>query len=103
MLRACLTRSVAADVVSAVRLKIQGPSESGCAASIRPASAARRSVFGLTPRRAAALLRFSHGASSVGTRWWTAMPWCDRSAVTRSRVQRLPFPVWTPPETLSSR
>ena len=87
-LRAWLARSKAAGPFSAARLKIQGPSGSGCAASIRPASTARRSVFGLTRRRAAALLRFSQGASSSGVRRWTGMPWCDRRAVTRSPCVR---------------
>ena len=65
-------------------------------ASIQPASTARRSVFGLIRRRAAALLRLSQGASSSGTRRWTGMPWWERRAVTRSRVQRLPWPVLSP-------
>jgi putative transposase len=95
-LLAWLTMSRAAGPASAARLKIQGPSGSGCMASIRPASTARRSVFGLTRRRAAALLRFSQGAWSAGAVRWTGMPRCDRSAVTRSRVQRLPRPVRSP-------
>jgi hypothetical protein len=68
-LLAWLTRFRAAGRFRAARLKIQGPSGSGCTASIRPASTARRSVFGLIRRRAAALLRLSHGASSSGLRW----------------------------------
>ena len=95
-LLAWLTRSRAAGPLRAARLKIQGPSGSGCTASIRPASTARRSVFGLIRRKAAALLRLSQGASSSGTRRWTGMPWWDRRAVTRSRVQRLPWPVLSP-------
>jgi hypothetical protein len=95
-LLARLTRSRAAGPVRTARLKIQGPSGSGCMASIQPASTARRSVFGLIRRRAAALLRLSQGASSSGTCRWTGMPWWERRAVTRSRFQRFPCPVLSP-------
>src|SRR4051812_42110295 len=95
-LLARLTRSRAAGPVRTARLKIQGPSGSGCMASIQPASTARRSVFGLICRKAAALLRLSQGASFSGTRRWTGMPWWERRAVTRSRFQRFPCPVLSP-------
>jgi putative transposase len=67
----CRARSVidrAADVVSAARAKIHGPSERGWIASISPASAASRSVLGAIWRSFAALLRLSHGSipSSAG-------------------------------------
>ena len=67
----CRTRLVidrAADVVSAARAKIHGPSGRGWIASISPASAARRSVFGAICKSFAALLRLSRGSipSSAG-------------------------------------
>ena len=67
----CRARSVidrAADVVSAARAKIHGPSGRGWIASISPASAASRSVLGAIWRSFAALLRLSHGSipSSAG-------------------------------------
>jgi transposase InsO family protein len=67
----CRARSVidrAADVVSAARAKIHGPSGRGWIASISPASAASRRVLGAIRRSFAALLRLSHGSlpSSVG-------------------------------------
>jgi transposase InsO family protein len=67
----CRARSVidrAADVVSAVRAKIHGPSGRGWIASISPASAASRSVLGAICNSFAALLRLSHGSipSSTG-------------------------------------
>jgi putative transposase len=67
----CRARSVidrAADVVSAARAKIHGPSARGWIASISPASAASRSVLGAICRSFAALLRLSHGSipSSAG-------------------------------------
>jgi putative transposase len=67
----CCARSVidrAANVVSAVRAKIHGPSGRGWIASISPASAASRSVLGAICRIFAALLRLSHGSipSSAG-------------------------------------
>jgi hypothetical protein len=67
----CRARSVidrAADVVSAVRAKIHGPSGRGWIASIPPASAASRSVLGAICNSFAALLRLSHGSipSSTG-------------------------------------
>ena len=67
----CRARSVidrAADVVSAARAKIHGPSGRGWIASISPASAASRSVLGAICRSFVALLRLSHGSipSSAG-------------------------------------
>jgi putative transposase len=67
----CRARSAidrAADVVSAARAKIHGPSRRGWIASISPASAASRSVLDAIPRSFAALLRLSHGSmpSSAG-------------------------------------
>ena len=67
----CRARSAidrAADVVSAARAKIHGPSGRGWIASISPASAASRSVLGAICRSFAALLRLSHGSipSSAG-------------------------------------
>jgi putative transposase len=67
----CRARSAidrAADVVSAARAKIHGPSARGWIASISPASAASRSVLGAICRSFAALLRLSHGSipSSAG-------------------------------------
>ena len=67
----CRARSVidrAADVVSAARAKIHGPSGRGWIASICPASAASRSVLGAICNSFAALLRLSHGSipSSTG-------------------------------------
>jgi putative transposase len=67
----CRARSVidrAADVVSAARAKIHGPSGRGWIASISLASAASRSVLGAICRSFAALLRLSHGSipSSAG-------------------------------------
>jgi transposase InsO family protein len=67
----CRARSVidrAADVVSAARAKIHGPSGRGWIASISRASAASRSVLGAICRSFAALLRLSHGSipSSAG-------------------------------------
>ena len=67
----CRARSAidrAADVVSAVRAKIHGPSGRGWIASISPASAASRSVLGAICNSFAALLRLSHGSipSSTG-------------------------------------
>ena len=61
----CRARSVidrAADVVSAARAKIHGPSARGWIASISPASAASRSVLGAMCRSFAALLKLSHGS-----------------------------------------
>jgi transposase InsO family protein len=67
----CRARSAidwAADVVSAARATIHGPSGRGWIASISPASAASRSVLGAICRSFAALLRLSHGSipSSAG-------------------------------------
>jgi putative transposase len=67
----CRARSAidrAADVVSAARAKIHGPSRRGWIASITPASAASLSVLDAIPRSFAALLRLSHGSipSSAG-------------------------------------
>ena len=64
--------------------------------SIFPAWAASLSVFGVTPSTFAALLRLSHGSMLSGCGRKTGILWCDRSAVTRSRVQRLPCPVTRP-------
>jgi putative transposase len=61
----CRARSVmdwAANVVRAVRAKIQGPSGRGWMASISPASAASRSVLGAIFRSFAALPRLSQGS-----------------------------------------
>ena len=61
----CRARSVmdwAANVVRAVRAKIQGPSVKGWMASISPASAASRSVLGAILRSFAALPRLSQGS-----------------------------------------
>jgi transposase InsO family protein len=61
----CRARSVmdwAANVVRAVRAKIQGPSVKGWIASISPASAASRSVLGAILRSFAALPRLSQGS-----------------------------------------
>ena len=44
----------------------------------------------------AALLRLSHGSCPSGAARKTGILWCDLSAVTRSRVQRLPWPVSSP-------
>jgi putative transposase len=52
----------AAEVVSPVRAKIQGPSGRGWIASISPASAANLRVFGATLRSCAAWLRLSQGS-----------------------------------------
>ena len=52
----------AAEVVSTVRAKIQGPSGRGWIASISPASAANLRVFGTTLRSCAAWLRLSQGS-----------------------------------------
>ena len=66
----CRARSAIdrADVASAARAKIQGPSDSGWTASISPASAASRSVLGAIFRSFAALTRLSQGSipSSAG-------------------------------------
>jgi hypothetical protein len=50
------------------RLKSQGPSSSGCTASISPRSAARRRVFGAMPIRAAAWVRLSQGSTPSSAR-----------------------------------
>ena len=57
-LRTRSTRRLAASTSRAERLKSHGPSSSGWSASISRCSAARRSVFGLTPRTAAARVKF---------------------------------------------
>src|SRR3954447_20579858 len=66
--RARSAMACAADVVSAARAKIQGPSDKGWMASISPASAASRSVLGAILRSCAALPRLSQGSipSSAG-------------------------------------
>ena len=53
------TICAAATVSSPRRLRTQGPSGSGCSASISPRSIARRSVMPLTPKWAAASVRLS--------------------------------------------
>ena len=58
----------AASVASAARLNIQGPSGRGWRASISPASADTRRVFGAIPRNSAALLRFNHGSTPSSAR-----------------------------------
>ena len=63
----------AADVVSAARAKIQGPSDSGWMASISPASAASRRVLGAIFRSFAALLRLSQGSIPSGAGLNTGM------------------------------
>jgi transposase InsO family protein len=93
---ASCARALAAGPSRAVRLKTQGPSASGCAASISPRSAARRRVRAATPTRAAAWVRFSQGSSPSAASQNTEMRYCERNAVTRSRVKRLPCPVLTP-------
>src|SRR5579864_8537379 len=62
LLRARSARNCAEDVARAARAKIHGPSSKGWMASIAPASAASRSVFGAIFRILAALLRLSHGS-----------------------------------------
>src|SRR6516165_5124024 len=62
--RARSTRWLAASVWRAARLISQGPSGSGCKASISRCCAARRSVFGLMPRKAAPCVRFIQPSAS---------------------------------------
>src|SRR5258708_3821609 len=57
-LRTRSTRRFAASDCNVERVNSQGPSSRGCSASISRCSAARRSVFGLTPIKAAACVRF---------------------------------------------
>lgn len=59
--------------------------------SISPASAARRNVFGVTPSNFAAPPKLSHGSNPSIWGRKTGILRYDLSAVTRSRVQRLPF------------
>jgi len=95
----CRARSVmdrAAGTVSAARAKIQGPSGKGWIASISPASAASLSVLGATCRRRATLLRLRQGSFPSSASLCTGIRWCERNEVTRSRVQRLPWPVTRP-------
>lgn len=95
-LSASCARARAAGPSRAARLKTQGPSASGCAASISPRSAAKRRVRAATPTRAAAWVRLSQGSSPAAASRNTGMRYCERNAVTRSRVKRLPCPVLTP-------
>jgi putative transposase len=95
----CRARSVmdrAAEVVRAARSKIQGPSGKGWMASISPVSAASLRVFGAIRMSRAALLRLSQGSFPSSAGLCTGMRWCERNEVTRSRVQRLPWPVTNP-------
>jgi hypothetical protein len=62
-LRARSTRRLAAS--RAERLKSQGPSSSGCNASIWRCPAARRRVFGLMPSEAAACVKFIQPSASA--------------------------------------
>jgi hypothetical protein len=59
-LRTRSTSRSAASAWSVDRLNNQGPSSRGCMDSISRCSAARRSVFGLTPSKAAARVKFIH-------------------------------------------
>jgi putative transposase len=86
----------AASVESSARAKIQGPSLKGWRASIPPASAASRSVFEAIFRSRAASERLSQGSTPSAAGLNTGMRWCERNEVTRSRVQRLPWPVLIP-------
>src|SRR6516162_10270263 len=64
-LRARSTRRLATSASRAERLKSQGPSCSGCKASIWRCSAARRRVFGLMPSEAAARVKFIQPSASA--------------------------------------
>ena len=94
--RARLTIDFAASVASVARANIQGPSGKGWFASTSPASAANRRVLGATFNRRAASERLSQGSARFSAALNTGIRWCDRSEVTRSRVQRLPWPVLRP-------
>ena len=94
--RARSTIDFAASVVSVARANIQGPSDKGRLASISLASAANRRVLGATFNRRAASERLSQGSAPFSAALNTGIRWCDRSEVTRSRVQRLPWPVLRP-------
>ncbi len=85
--------TIAASVASAVRENIQGPSGKGRGASISPTSAASRRVLDATFSRRAASERLSQGSTPSSAALNTGIRWCERSEVTRSRVQRLPWPV----------
>ena len=87
---------LAVSVMSSARAKIQGPSLNGWRASISPASAASRSVFDAILRTCAASERLSQGSTPSAAALNTGMRWCDRNEVTRSQVQRLPWPVLRP-------
>jgi len=91
--RARSTIDLAASVASAVRENIQGPSGKGRRASISPTSAASRRVLDATFSRRAAPERLSQGSTPSSAALNTGIRWCERSEVTRSRVQRLPWPV----------
>ena len=94
--RARSTIDLAASVASAARANIQGPSGKGRRASISPTSAASRRVLGATFNRRAASERLSQGSAPFSAALNTGIRWCDRSEVTHSRVQRLPWPVLRP-------
>jgi len=94
--RARLTIDFAASVASVARANIQGPSGKGRFASISSASAANRRVLGAIFNRRAASERLSQGSAPSSAALNTGIRWCDRSEVTRSRVQRLPWPVLRP-------
>jgi len=64
-LRARSTRRLATSASRAERLKSQGPSSSGCNASIWRCSAARRRVSGLMPSEAAARVKFIQPSASA--------------------------------------
>ncbi|MEK4031633.1 IS3 family transposase [Methylocystis sp. IM3] len=94
--RALSTTDLAASVASAARANIQGPSDKGRRPSISPTSTASRRVLGETFNRRAASERLSQGSTSSSAALNTGMRWCERNEVTRSRVQRLPWPVLRP-------
>src|SRR5260370_10741724 len=58
------TNSATALVFSESRLKIHGPSDSGCSAALSPRSPASLSVLGLTPMSADASVRFIHPSAA---------------------------------------
>src|SRR5208283_4313535 len=76
----------AASAARMARAKIHGPSDKGRRASISPASADSRSVFGAIFRTRAASERLSQGSTPSSAALKTEMRWCERNAVTRSRV-----------------
>ena len=58
------TNSTTALVFSESRVKIHGPSDSGCSAAISPRSTASLRVLGLTPISADASVRFIHPSAA---------------------------------------